>query len=106
MRITEASAPYQLYFNSIIWFLLHLFNPSSSHSFRSIPQARRDGASGLGPLLARPGSHMDAGSNPGSPASHPAPRLWPREGSGGRPKALGPCTHVGDLEESPGFGLA
>ena len=26
-----------------------------------------------------------------------------REGSRGRPKALGPCTHVGDPEESPGF---
>ena len=29
-----------------------------------------------GPHLARPGSHMGAGSNPGSPASLPAPCLW------------------------------
>ena len=29
-----------------------------------------------------------------------------RESSRGRPKALGPCTRVGDPEESPGFGPA
>ena len=29
-----------------------------------------------------------------------------RESSRGRPKALGPCTHVGDPEEAPGFGWA
>ena len=29
-----------------------------------------------------------------------------RESSRGRPKALGHCTRVGDLEEAPGFGLA
>ena len=30
-----------------------------------------------GPRLARPGSHVGAGSGPGSPASLPAPCLWP-----------------------------
>ena len=29
-----------------------------------------------------------------------------RESSRGQPKALGPCTHVGDPEEAPGFGSA
>ena len=29
-----------------------------------------------------------------------------RDSSRGRPKALGPCTRVGDLEEAPGFGSA
>ena len=29
-----------------------------------------------------------------------------QESSGGRPKALGPCTHLGDLEEAPSFGPA
>ena len=38
----------------------------------------------------------------GGPASHPALFLWPREAVEDGPKALGPCTHVGDLEETPG----
>ena len=58
-----------------------------------------------GPRLARPGSHMGAGSNPGSPASLQLPAVaW--ESSRGQPKALGPCTRVGDPEEAPGFGSA
>ena len=59
-----------------------------------------------GPRLARPGSHMGAGSNPGQPRfpSSSLPVAW--ESSGGRPKALGTCTHVGDPEEAPGFGPA
>ena len=30
-----------------------------------------------GPRFARPGCHRGTGSSPGSPASHPAPCLWP-----------------------------
>ena len=51
-----------------------------------------------------PGSHMDAGSNPGQPASHPAPCLWPGKAvkDGPNPWNLAP---VGDLEEAPGSWL-
>ena len=59
-----------------------------------------------GPRLARPGSHMGAGSNPGSPASLPAPCLWPGKAVEDGPKALGTCTRVGDPEEAPGLGSA
>ena len=38
----------------------------------------------------------------GGPASHPALFLWPSKAVEDGPKALGPCTHVGDLEEAPG----
>ena len=38
-----------------------------------------------------PGSHMDAGSNPGSPASHPAPCLLPGKVVGDSPKPWDPA---------------
>lgn len=40
---------------------------------------------------------------PGGSASHPAPC---RGGSRQRPRSWGPCTHVAELDEAPGFGLA
>ena len=43
-----------------------------------------------GPRLARPGYHMGAGSNPSSPASHPAPCLWPRKAVENSPKLWDP----------------
>ena len=52
-----------------------------------------------------PGSHMGTGSSPGTSTSHPAPCLCPGESSGGWAKTLGPCTHVGELEEAPGSWL-
>ena len=48
---------------------------------------------------------MGAGSSPGTSTSHPAPCLCPGESSGGWAKTLGPCTHVGELEEVPGSWL-
>ena len=68
-----------------------------------------------GPRLARLGSHMGAGSNPGSPASLPAPCLWPGKAvedpapaweTGKRLLALdqhsiGRCAHLGS-ESSDG----
>ena len=54
--------------------------------------------------LKAQGSHVGAGSNPSRPASHPALCLaW--ESSRTWLKALGPCTLVGDLEDSPGSWL-
>ena len=43
-----------------------------------------------GPRLAHPGSHMGAGSNPGSPASLPAPCLWSRKAVEDGPKLWDP----------------
>ena len=42
---------------------------------------------------------MGAGSYPSSPASHPAPYLWPGKVV---EDSTNPSTHVGDLEEAPG----
>ena len=44
-----------------------------------------------GPRLARPGSHMGAGSNPGSPTSLPAPCLWPGKAVKDGPKLWDPA---------------
>ena len=44
-----------------------------------------------GPRLARPGSHMGAGSNPSSPASLPAPCLWPGKAVEDGPKLWEPA---------------
>ena len=43
------------------------------------------------PRLARPGSHMGASSNPGSPASLPAPCLWPGKAVEDGPKLWDPA---------------
>ena len=42
-------------------------------------------------LNARMGSHMCAGSSPGSPASLPAPCLWPRKAVEDYPKLWDPA---------------
>ena len=52
------------------------------------------------------GSHVGAISNPGSPCFPSSSLLVAWDSSRGQPKALGPCTRVGDPEEAPGFGLA
>ena len=44
-----------------------------------------------GPRLARPGSHMGASSNPGSPASLPASCLWPEKAVEDSPKLWDPA---------------
>ena len=44
---------------------------------------------------------MVAGSNPGGPASHPAPCLWPGKAVEDGPD-LGPSTCMRDPEEAPG----
>ena len=49
---------------------------------------------------------MGAGSNPGSPASLPAPRLWPGKAAEDGPKLWEPAPAWGDPEEAPGFGPA
>ena len=53
-------------------------------------------------ILNAPLSHMGVGSNPDSSSSHPAPCLWCGKAIEEGPMALGPCTHVGYLEEVPG----
>ena len=46
------------------------------------------------------GSHTDTGSNPGSPASHPAPCLWPERAVKDGPR-LGTLHHMnGGREEA------
>ena len=44
-----------------------------------------------GPHLACPGSHVGAGSSPGSPASLPAPCLWPGKAAQDGPKLWDPA---------------
>ena len=70
--------------------------------------ARRGGKVVKGPRLARLGSHMGTGSNPGSPASLPAPCLWPRKAVEDGSKLWHPAP-VWDTQKkflAPGFGLA
>ena len=71
-------------------------------------QGRAQWRSGYGPRLARPGPHMGTGSSPCSPASHPAPCLWPGKAFADGPRlwdpapglasdrhSIGRCTHLG-----------
>ena len=78
--------------------LRHHAGPNSVNDFKS--PFRGPGAVAQvvnRPRLARPGSHMGAGSNPGSPASLPAPCLWPgkavKDGPG--PWDPAPCGRPG-----------
>ena len=55
--------------------------------------------------LSVPGSHMSTGSNPGSPAYHPAPCLWPGKAVGDGPRPEDPATawDTGKRLQAPGF---
>lgn len=47
-------------------------------------------------------SKMGTSLCPGCFPSHPAPCLWIGESNREWPKAMGPFTHKGDIEEAPG----
>ena len=48
------------------------------------------------------GSYVGAGLYPDCSTSLPAPCFWLGKSNQGWPKALGPCSHMGDMEEAPG----
>ena len=114
------------YFNAHIYFTLNstlhgikLSIEFSSHTICSFLKTHLLGPARwhkwLSPRLARPGSHMGAGSNPCSPASLPAPCLWPGKAVKNGPRlwdpapawetqkrllasdwhSIGRCTHLG-----------
>ena len=89
--------------------LRHHAGPNKSYLLKVYThRARHDGLGAKVLTLNMPGSYMGSGCNPGSPASHPPPRLWPGKAIKDTLNLWDPAPTWDTRKKllAPGFGLA